>query len=37
MIPKKDESKILEILKKYPEGIVIKSELDNVGARILNN
>ena len=37
MIPKKDESKILEILKKYPEGIVIKSELDNVGARIINN
>ena len=37
MIPKKDEDKILEILKKYPEGIVIKSELDNVGARVLNN
>ncbi len=37
MIPKKDESKILEILKKYPEGIIIKSELDNVGARIINN
>jgi pantoate kinase len=37
MIPKKDESKILEILKKYPEGIIIKSELDNVGARVLNN
>ncbi len=37
MIPKKDENKILEILKKYPEGVVIKSELDNVGARVLNN
>jgi pantoate kinase len=37
MIPKKDESKILKILKKYPEGIIIKSELDNVGARIINN
>jgi pantoate kinase len=37
MIPKKDKSKILEILKKYPEGIIIKSELDNVGARIINN
>ncbi len=37
MIPKKDENKILEILKKYPEGIIIKSELDNVGARVLNN
>ena len=37
MIPKKDKNKILEILKKYPEGIVIKSELDNVGARVLNN
>ena len=37
MIPKKDENEILEILKKYPEGVVIKSELDNVGARVLNN
>jgi pantoate kinase len=37
MIPKKDENKILEILKKYPEGVIIKSELDNVGARVLNN
>ncbi len=37
MIPKKDENKILEILKKYPDGVVIKSELDNVGARVLNN
>jgi pantoate kinase len=37
MIPKKNENKILEILKKYPEEVVIKSELDNVGARVLNN
>ena len=37
MIPKEDENKVLEILQKYSDGIIIKSELDNVGARILNN
>ena len=37
MIPKKDESKILEILQKYSDGIIIKSELDNNGARVLFN
>jgi len=37
MIPKKDESKILNILQKYSEGIIIKSELDNNGARVLFN
>jgi len=37
MIPKEDEDKVLEILKKYPDGIVIKSELDNNGARVLYN
>ena len=37
MIPKKEERKVLEILQKYTDGIVIKSELDNYGARVLNN
>ena len=37
MIPKEDEEKVLEILQKYPDGIIIKSELDNIGARVLNN
>jgi len=37
MISKVDEDKVLEILQKYPDGIIIKSELDNNGARILKN
>jgi len=37
MIPKEDEDKVLEILQKYPDGIVIKSELDDNGARVLYN
>ena len=37
MIPQNDENKVLEILQKYSDGIIIKSELDDVGARILNN
>ena len=37
MIPKEDEDKVLEILQKYSDGIVIKSELDNNGARVLSN
>jgi len=37
MVPKKDESKVLEILEKYSDGAIINSELDNVGARVLNN
>jgi len=37
MIPQKEESKVLEILQKYSDGIIIKSKLDNDGARILNN
>jgi len=37
MIPKKDENKVLKILQKYPEGIIIKSELDDIGARVLYN
>lgn len=37
MIQKNKEEKVLDVFKNYPEGIVIKSELDNDGARILNN
>jgi len=37
MIPKENESDVLEILQKYDDGIIIKSELDNVGARVLYN
>ena len=37
MISKDAEDKVLEILQKYPDGIIIKSELDNNGARVLNN
>ncbi len=37
MIPKEDEDKVLEILQKYPDGIIIKSELDVNGARVLYN
>ena len=37
MISKDDEDKVLEILQKYPDGIIIKSELDNSGARVLKN
>ena len=37
MIPKEKENKVLEILKKYSDGIIIKSELDDVGARVLHN
>jgi len=37
MIPKEDEDNVLEILQKYPDGIVIKSELDDNGARVLYN
>ena len=37
MVPKEDESKVLEILEKYSDGVIIKSELDNIGARVLNN
>ena len=37
MIPEEEEGKVLEITKKYPEGLVIKSELDNSGARVLDN
>ncbi len=37
MIPKEKENHVLQILEKYPEGIIIRSELDDQGARVLNN
>ncbi|MCV0393395.1 MAG: GHMP kinase [Nitrosopumilus sp.] len=37
MIPKEEENRVLEILEKYSDGIIIKSELDNIGARVLLN
>ncbi len=37
MIPKEKENKVLEILEKYSDGIIIKSELDDTGARVLYN
>jgi pantoate kinase len=37
MIPKEEEDKVLKILEKYSDGIIIKSELDLQGARVLKN
>lgn len=37
MIPRENEDKVLKILEKYSDGIVIKSELDDNGARVLSN
>ena len=37
MIPEEEEAKVLQILEKYTDGVIIKSELDDNGARILNN
>jgi pantoate kinase len=37
MIPQEKENEVLEIIQKYSEGIIIKSELDNDGARVLIN
>ena len=37
MIPKRDELEVLKIFEKYADGIVLKSELDDLGARVLKN
>ncbi|MBT8243433.1 MAG: GHMP kinase [Nitrosopumilus sp.] len=37
MTPQTEEREVLKILEKYSDGIIIKSELDNSGARVLNN
>ena len=34
LVPKDKESKVIEILKKYDDGIIITSKIDNAGARI---
>lgn len=35
MIARGEEGRVLEILRRYPEGIVIRTELDDVGARVV--
>jgi len=37
MISQNEEKKVLNILQKYSDGIIIRSELDDNGARVLNN
>ncbi|MFB5622414.1 MAG: pantoate kinase [Nitrosarchaeum sp.] len=37
MIPKEKEKDVMQILQKYSEGIIIRSELDTQGARVLSN
>ena len=37
MVPKEKENNVLEILEKFSDGIIIKSKLDDTGARILYN
>ncbi|QUC64687.1 GHMP kinase [Nitrosopumilus sp. K4] len=37
MVSKDKEQKVLDIFEKYAEGIVLKSELDKLGARVLEN
>ena len=37
MVPKELETKVLEIVKKYPQGKIITSQLDVHGARVLKN
>ena len=34
LVPEQKESQVLEILKRYDNGILIQSEIDNVGARL---
>ncbi len=34
LVPNNLENKVMEILKKYQDGIIIKSKIDNVGARL---
>ena len=37
MVPKNKEDSVLQILEKHSDGIIIKSELDDIGARVLSN
>ena len=34
LIPTGKENKVIQIFKKYQDGIIIKSKIDNVGARL---
>ncbi len=34
LVPKNQEEKVINVLKKYDDGIIITSKIDNVGARI---
>ncbi len=34
LVPEEKESKVLEILKKYDNNIILQTEIDNVGARL---
>jgi len=36
LIPDHMEDKVMNILKKYDDGIIIKSKIDDVGARLTN-
>ena len=37
MVPEKEKSKVLKDIEKYSDGIIIESELDDRGARVLSN
>ncbi|RNJ79499.1 MAG: GHMP kinase [Nitrosopumilus sp. B06] len=37
MVRRRDEARVLGILQGHPDGILIRSELDHVGARVLDN
>ena len=37
LCPKEKENNVLEILEEFSDGIIIKSKLDDTGARILYN
>jgi pantoate kinase len=37
MVTREDENKVMRLLEKYSDGIIIKSELDTQGARLLKN
>jgi len=34
LIPEEKESKVLEILEKYDNNVILQTEIDNVGARL---
>jgi pantoate kinase len=36
LVPKNLEDQVVEILEKYPDGIIIKSKIDDIGARLVS-